>query len=124
MLLLWAIFGELDIIVNAQGRVIPSERTKSIAAVEVASVRALHVRESQVVQAGDLLIELDARSSDAEADKALGEWQSAALQAARARALLDALMTGTHPRLSIDADVTAERRQDAERHLVLCRIGS
>src|SRR5262245_5591564 len=50
--LAWSILGHIDIIVNAQGKVIPSQRTKTIASVEVASVRALHVEEGQAVRAG------------------------------------------------------------------------
>ena len=51
-LLLWSIFGRMDIIVNAVGKIIPSERTKTIASVDVASVKALHVQEGQTVKAG------------------------------------------------------------------------
>src|SRR5689334_5347688 len=54
----WSVLGQIDIIVNAQGRVVPSDRTKTIASVEVASVRALHVSEGQMVKAGDVLVEL------------------------------------------------------------------
>lgn len=118
VLFLWSVFGEIDIIVNGQGKIIPSGRTKSITAVEVASVRALFVQEGQTVKAGDPLIELDARSSDAEGDKAEGEWQSAFLQVARSRALLDALASGKAPRLPPGEKVIPERWHDAERHLL------
>lgn len=117
VLLLWAILGEVDIIVNAQGKIIPSERTKTIAAVEVASVRALYVKEGQAVKAGDLLIELDARGSDAEHDKAEGDRQTAQLAAARARALLLALDRLRPPRLERIDDLPASRWQEASWHL-------
>ncbi|MGV3654015.1 MAG: HlyD family type I secretion periplasmic adaptor subunit [Noviherbaspirillum sp.] len=117
VLLLWSILGRIDIIVNAQGKIIPSERTKTIAAVEIASVRALHVREGQAVRAGDLLIELDARASDAERDKAQGEREAALLDAARARAMLSALESGRPPRLGRLDGVAAGRRRDASGHL-------
>jgi hemolysin D len=39
---LWSIFGRIDIIVNATGKVIPSARTKTIGSVDVASVKALY----------------------------------------------------------------------------------
>src|SRR5208283_3197825 len=70
LFLLWSIFGHIDIIVNAIGKIIPSERTKTIASVDVASVKALHVQEGQTVKAGDVLIELDASAFDADRDKA------------------------------------------------------
>ena len=117
VLFLWSALGEIDIIVNAQGRIIPSERTKTIAAVEVASVRALHVREGQAVKAGDLLIELDARASDAEHDKAQGDRETALLAAARSRALLAAIDGGRSPSLLLVHEVSPSRRREAERHL-------
>ncbi|MCJ0762035.1 HlyD family type I secretion periplasmic adaptor subunit [Variovorax terrae] len=114
----WSFFGQVDIIVNAQGKIIPSQRTKTIASIEVASVRALYVSEGQSVHAGDLLVELDARASDSEHDKAAGDHQNAQLQAARARALISALTIGTAPRLAAFPEVPAERWQDAQQHLL------
>jgi hemolysin D len=89
--LLWSIFGHLDIVVNASGKVIPSQRTKTMASVDVASVRALHVREGQKVKAGDVLIELDASATEADQAKATDAAIDARLQAARSQALITAL---------------------------------
>ena len=47
----WALIGRMDIVVTAQGKVIPSERSKVIAAVETGSVIALNVREGQIGRA-------------------------------------------------------------------------
>lgn len=85
---LWAVLGRMDIIVNASGKIIPSERIKSIAAVETARVDQLYVKEGQNVLAGEMLIELDTRMSDRERDKAAGDRDVALLQIARSRALL------------------------------------
>jgi hemolysin D len=94
ILLVWAVFGQVDIIVNATGKVIPSARTKTIASVDVASVRALHVVEGQHVKAGDVLVELDSSASDAERDKAVGDQSDAFLQTVRAKALIAAIDSG------------------------------
>lgn len=91
MLLAWSIFGKLDIVISAPGKIITSERTKVIASVEVASVRAVHVKEGQFVRAGELLVELDTAASDSERDKAQGIQQMARLQEARAHAMLKAI---------------------------------
>ncbi|MEV4782601.1 HlyD family type I secretion periplasmic adaptor subunit [Burkholderia sp. LMU1-1-1.1] len=99
LLLSWSVFGHVDIVVNAAGKIIPSGRIKSIAAVEVASVKALHVIEGQRVKAGQLLVELDTSASDAERDKAQGDHDVAVLEAARAQALIAALADGKPPRL-------------------------
>ncbi|TCW77323.1 HlyD family type I secretion periplasmic adaptor subunit [Burkholderia sp. SRS-46] len=114
----WSYFGKIDIIVNGGGKIVPSSRTKTLAAVEVASVRALHVRDGQAVKAGDVLIDLDTRVIDAERQRADGDRLNAMLQVERARALLDALDTGRPPRLSDVDGVSPERRLEAERHLL------
>ncbi|MGZ2746572.1 HlyD family type I secretion periplasmic adaptor subunit [Burkholderia stagnalis] len=116
-LVAWACLGKIDIIVNGGGKIIPSSRTKTLAVVEVASVRALHVRDGQTVKAGDALIDLDTRVIDAERQKADGDRLNAALQVARARALIDAIEAGRPPRLSGIEGVPSARLREAERHL-------
>ncbi|WP_413707687.1 HlyD family type I secretion periplasmic adaptor subunit [Ralstonia sp. Ralssp110] len=118
VLIAWSTLGKIDIIVNAQGKIIPSDRTKTIASVEVASVRALYVQEGQAIKAGDLLVELDARASDSERDKAIGDEQLASLQAARSRALLDAIDSGKDPRLPPVEGVPQQRWSEAEQYLM------
>lgn len=90
-LVLWSVFGHVDIIADAHGKIIPSARVKSIAAIEIAKVRRLNVIEGQHVQPGQVLVELDKSASDAERDKAAGDRCIAVLQAARAQALLNTL---------------------------------
>src|ERR1700751_4600229 len=55
----WASFGTVDIIASAQGKIIPSGRTKVIQPFETGVVRAINVRDGQEVKAGDVLIALD-----------------------------------------------------------------
>lgn len=106
---LWSIFGHIDIVVNATGKIIPSARTKTIASVDVASVKALYVSEGQEVHAGDVLVELDSSSSDAEHDKAADTVAQAKLQAARSLAMIDALETLRPPRLdAVDGAKSAQ----------------
>lgn len=54
--LLWSIFGQVDIVATAQGKIIPSEGTQVVQPIGTATVKAIHVREGQSVRAGDLLI--------------------------------------------------------------------
>jgi hemolysin D len=117
VLLAWAILGKIDIIVNATGEIIPSERTKSIASVDVASVKALHVVEGQLVKKGDLLIELDTSAPDAERDKALGTVIEATLQSARSQAMIAAVDSRKRPTLALLADIPAEKLNEAQQHL-------
>jgi hemolysin D len=85
--------------------------------VEVASVRAIHVREGQAVKEGDLLVELDAGAPDAERDKAVGDKIEALLQIARSRALIGAVDSGKAPRLPRMEEAAAEKREAAQMHL-------
>lgn len=114
---LWSILGKIDIVVNGAGKVIVSGRTKTIASVDIASVRALHVKEGQAVKAGEVLVELDTTAIDAEREKAEGEAMAATLLAARSRALITAIDTLQPPRLPVLADVPGERWQSAQLHL-------
>ncbi|MFT3815606.1 MAG: HlyD family type I secretion periplasmic adaptor subunit [Acidovorax sp.] len=95
----WAMLGRMDIVVSADGKLIPSERSKTIAAVDTGSVVALQVRDGQAVKAGDVLLQLDTSALDAERDKALGEKNEAALTLARNQALLQAVRLGKPPAL-------------------------
>ncbi len=116
-ILAWSILGKMDIIVNATGKIIPSERTKTIASVDVASVRALHVDEGQKVKAGEVLIELDTSAWDTERDKAVGDATVATVLMARSRALIAAVDTLLPPRLARLAGVSDEQWRAAQLHL-------
>nr|WP_216667350.1 HlyD family type I secretion periplasmic adaptor subunit [Herbaspirillum rubrisubalbicans] len=117
VLFLWAVLGDVDVIANGQGKIIPSARTKTITAVEVATIKHLYVGEGQAVKSGELLIELDTRSSRIDAEKAKAEWQDAYLQAMRSRTLLMALESGHLSALARDDEVPKHRWDDAELHL-------
>jgi hemolysin D len=117
VLLVWSIVGHFDIVVNAQGKIIPGGYTKTISSVEVASVRALHVHEGQFVKAGSVLIELDTRSSDSDHDKAMGDRDTAWLQAQRSRALLATIDQNKAPQLMAAASIDEGKWRDAAHHL-------
>ena len=116
-LFLWSAFGKMDIIVNGQGKIIAGGYTKTIAAVEVAKVLALHVEEGQKVKAGDLLIELDSRGPDSEHNKAQGDRQLSLLQIERSKALLDSLTTNKEPVLAPIEGVDRSHYQSEVGHL-------
>ena len=116
--LLWAVFGHVDIVATAQGKIVPSDRTKTIQAVETAAVKAIHVADGQSVKAGDVLIELDATMLAAEKNRVAGDLTAARLQAARGRALLTAIETGRPPKMpplpEVDPALVAQAQQWGE----------
>lgn len=83
----WACFGTVDIIATAQGKIIPTERTKTIQPFETGVVRAIHVRDGQKVKVGDVLIEIDPTINGAERDRLVQELMQQKLDAARLQAL-------------------------------------
>jgi hemolysin D len=115
--LLWAAVGKVDIVANASGKIIPTGRTKVIASVDTAVVRALHVREGQAVNAGDVLLELDARPFKADRDKAGVEERAAELQRARALALAAAVVSHRQPVLAPLPGVSARELHEAQLDL-------
>src|ERR1700730_9830529 len=52
----WATFGYIDIIATAQGKIVPTGRTKTIQPLEPGIVRAIHVQDGDHVTAGQILI--------------------------------------------------------------------
>ncbi len=115
--LLWAVFGRLDVVAVAPGKIVPSDRTKVIQPIETATVKAIRVTDGQAVRAGEVLIELDTTQADADAARLANDLLKARLQAARAQALLAAITGGQPPTLERFADVPAERLRQEQRLL-------
>lgn len=94
--LLWAIFGKIDIVAVAQGRIVVSERTKLVQPLERSVVKRVLVQDGDKVQAGQPLVELD--PTVATADKASVDEQVKAAEsdALRAHAMLGAMAAGQH----------------------------
>ncbi len=89
--LLWAVFGKIDIVASAQGKLIPDSRSKVVQPMETASVLAIHARDGQRVAAGELLIELDATQAEADSTRVGEELEATRREVARAKALLELL---------------------------------
>jgi hemolysin D len=114
---LWAVFGHIDIVAVAPGKVITSDRSKTIQSLEAASIKAILVRDGQRVEAGDALIELDATTTGADVSRLAHELMAAQLAAARATALLSALDGDRLATLVLDEPVQAVRLAREQRLL-------
>jgi hemolysin D len=115
--LLWSIFGHIDVVATAQGKIVPNGRTKTIQPFETAAVKAIHVADGQTVKAGDVLIELDATSAQADQDRIINDLVVARLEEARGKALLSALETGKTPSLQRPNDINDAQFEEAQRLL-------
>jgi hemolysin D len=95
--LAWSVFGKIDIVAVAQGRVVVSERTKTIQPLEAGVVRRILVRDGDSVRAGQVLVELDATNAQADQANVGEQLKSAESEWQRSSALLDALQSGRTP---------------------------
>lgn len=101
--LLWACIGQIDIVAVAQGRIVVSERSKTIQPLETSVVKAIYVKDGDKVKAGDLLIELDSTLTAADSTRVTEERSAAQSESLRAQALLTALRQGGQPSLAASA---------------------
>ena len=112
--LAWASLGSVDIVASAPGKIIPSGRTKVVQPFETGVVRAIHVRDGQMVQAGDALIELDPTMTEAERAHLHSDLIAEKLSIARLRAAAadgaDPL-SDFNPPADASQDIIATQRQ-------------
>jgi hemolysin D len=86
----WSYIGRIDIIAVAQGKFQPTGRVKVIEPLETGKVAALHVFNGSRVAAGDVLVEFDRSSAEADAQSARAGLASSRAEAARRGAALEA----------------------------------
>ncbi len=115
--LLWALFGKIDVVATAQGKIVPNERTKTIQPFETATVKAIHISDGQMVKAGDVLIELDATMAIADRDRIDNDFDAARLQVERGRALLASLEAARDVPMRRPPEVSDAMFLEAERLL-------
>lgn len=113
--LVWAFMGQVDIVAIAPGRTVAGSRTKIIQPAETAVVKRILVRDGERVQAGDLLIELDATGTGADVEKAGEALTQARLAALRLQALLRALDKDQPPQIESDGTLPAARLAAEQR---------
>lgn len=97
--LIWACVGEIDVVATAQGKIVPSGKSKVIQPSEVAVVKAIHVYDGQQVKAGDLLVELDASQTGADVERLKSDLLAARVDSVRAGALLESISSRQEPKL-------------------------
>lgn len=118
--LAWAYFGRIDIIATAQGKFQPTGRVKVIEPLETGRVAAIYVANGAHVAAGDVLVELDRSSAEADEREALTGLASARAEAARrttAIAAAEGRQFDPVPPIAWRDDVPLALRQREERVL-------
>jgi hemolysin D len=106
--LIWSIFGRIEIVAVAPGKIIPSGQVKVIQASNIGRVKAILVADGDAVKAGQPLIELDPTLAEADRQRLESEWVASSLELARWRAYSAWLDNGKAGRVNAAAvDVSA-----------------
>ncbi len=87
----WACLGKVDVVATAEGKIVPNGEVKTIQSQDTAVVTAIHVADGQVVKKGEILVDLDSTDATSSASQAEAALVSARDEAARGRALLEAI---------------------------------
>ncbi len=121
--LVWSVFGRLDTVAVAHGKVIASTRAQLVQPVDTAVVKRILVRDGQAVRKGEVLVELDATLPHADSAQARDSWVATRLESARARALLASMDQGQSLSLQSIEGVEPERLA-SERALLASQVGA
>jgi len=114
--LAWAVLGQIDIVAVAPGRIVVSERTKTLQPLEASVVKRVLVKDGDAVQAGQVLVELDATNATADQASVQEQWVSAVSEEQRTAALLSALRTNRPPALPPSPAPAGEGRGEGGIH--------
>ncbi len=118
-LLLWARFGQLDIIANADGRLVPQTYVKIVQPADSGIVEQILVREGERVAAGQVLLRMDPKDADADTSALKVQLALRSLELGRIDAELGGrpLRRGPTDPADLFAQVLAQERADRAEYL-------
>lgn len=90
LLILWSLIGRLDIVAVAEGKLIPQSYVKIVQPSEAGIVKEILVKEGQTVQAGQVIMRMDALINEADAKSLVADAQRKRLSVRR----IDAELAG------------------------------
>jgi len=89
IILIWASLSEMDIVISANGVVIPKGKIKVIQPLEPGRVASIHVRDGQLVKKGGLLISMDDRENQNDIESIKSELLKTEITISRLQAQLN-----------------------------------
>ena len=90
-LIAWAVFGRLDIVAVAEGRLVPDTYLKIVQPADAGVVKEILVKEGELVREGQVLMRMDAALSDSDLKTLAADFQNKRLSLRR----IDAQLAGT-----------------------------
>lgn len=116
LILLWAIFGKVDIIAEAPGRLVPTTYVKIVQPTDAGVVSAILVSEGDEVKAGQTLLKLDPVLNEADRQAAEASLKQAELTLRRIEAELDSKPFEKRPGDPAGLYATVAIQYEARRH--------
>jgi hemolysin D len=89
----WTLFGEVNIVASAQGKILPGSRVKVVQPLQKGIISKILVTEGEYVTQGQSLLELDSTQTGADESRLKNEWTSARIKLAINEALLKRLQS-------------------------------
>lgn len=86
---MWAAFAELDEVTRGEGKVVPSRQLQVIESLDGGIVSSIHVKEGELVQQGQLLVQIDETRFLSSVRENRSQYLALMAKAARLRALVD-----------------------------------
>ena len=111
LIVLWAIFGKVDVVAVAQGKLVPQSYLKIVQPAEAGIVKEILVKEGDTVQQGQILMRMDARLQESDTKMVEAELKQRALQLRR----IDAELAGT-PLIQKPGDDSVSFQQILSQH--------
>jgi len=107
---LWAVFGRLDIVAVADGKLVPSSYLKIVQPAEQGIVKEILVKEGEFVKAGQVLIRMDSVLAGADVKAIQADYQNKRIALRRIDAQLSgkSLIRGKSDPLDLYAQVAAQ----------------
>jgi HlyD family secretion protein len=124
MILIWACVGRLDIVAVAQGKLVPQSFLKIVQPAESGIVREILVREGEEVGAGQILVRMDARLSEADGRTVFADLQRKRLQLRRIESELAEVRLQRQADDPADLYVQTEAQLQARRQAHLDALGA
>lgn len=110
----WACLSHVDVVAIAHGRIVITDRTKLVQPLENAVIKAIHVKNGDQVSEGQLLVELDATTTQADSKRLHTEKEWATSELLRTQALLKSIDSKKPPKIVSNDDAILEYKEQID----------
>jgi hemolysin D len=110
LIVLWAIFGKVDVVAVAQGKLVPQSYLKIVQPAEAGIVKEILVKEGDTVKQGQILMRMDAQLQDSDTKMVEADLKQRMLQIRR----IDAELSGTPLSMKAGDDATQFRQIESQ----------